>query len=308
LLYFRCISCISIRYTSKGGGFSVDEALIVIPARYHSARLDGKPLREIAGEKMIQRVARIAAAVCRYYGSALGYVVATDHGAIEAFCAEKGIPSVMTSQNCANGTERCLEALKNLEKTGVTAPGLVVNLQGDNPLCPPSLIRDLIGAWRAPAPKADVYTPCVRLSWDEYERMARGKKETPFSGTTVLVDKKGCALAFSKQMLPSVRNPGEARKNMPLSPVRRHIGLYAYTPQALERYSGLTSFYEQPCLEGLEQMRFLENGLSVRVVEASWSGKKTFGGVDSEEDIKRVEEFLAEYGEPDFDADLSRNP
>lgn len=261
---------------------------IIIPSRYDSTRLPGKPLIKIAGIEMIQRVATIAASVCRE-NSDCDYVVATDDERIIRFCNENEIPAVMTPTECQSGTERCFMTLKDRAEK----PELIVNLQGDNPLCPPQFISALIRTWRT-NPDADVYTPGVQLSWDEYDRMIDDKKTTPYSGTTVLVDKNDNALAFSKSVLPMIRNVAKAKTAMPMSPVRRHIGLYAYTYRALEKYISLEpSVYEPGYIEGLEQMRFLENGMRIKVVPVDVQGRKTTAGVDSPEDVRRVEEILA---------------
>ncbi len=265
--------------------------LIVIPARYASTRLPGKPLVRIAGVEMIKRVADIADSICRHNGDC-HYVVATDDTRITDYCASAGIPAVMTSESCRSGTERCWDAVSQQAER----PAFIINLQGDNPLCPPWVIQQLIDAWRA-CP-ADVFTPCIHLDWNEYDRLVESKKTTPYSGTTVLVDKDGYALAFSKSTIPAIRKPEKARETMEKSPVRRHVGLYAYTVSALENYFALPeSDYEKGCVEGLEQMRFLYNGLRVKMVEVDYRGRKTTSGVDSPEDVARVEAILAEYGE-----------
>lgn len=270
----------------------MDSILIVIPSRYQSSRLPGKPLVKISGVEMIARVAGIAGAICKRNGDC-DYVVATDDARIETFCTENKIPVTMTSVDCRSGTERCWETVSIRKEK----PRLIVNLQGDNPLCPPHVLQALIDAWRA-EPDVDVITPCVHLDWGEYERMQETKKTTPFSGTCVLVDKNGFALAFSKTTIPSVRNLEKAKQHLELSPVRRHIGLYAYTIDALEKYVNLEpSSYEPGYIEGLEQMRFLENGMKIKIVPVDYRGRKTTSGVDSPEDVTRVEEILREYGE-----------
>lgn len=272
----------------------MDNILIVIPARYASSRFPGKPLARIAGVEMIRRVAAIAASV-RRKNPGCDYTVATDDARILNFCAAAGLPALMTAENCRSGTERCWDAVARREKKA----DFIINLQGDNPLCPPHVIQALIDAWKTSG--ADVVTPCVRLSWSEYERLARDKTVSPYSGTTVLVDRQGFALAFSKALLPVVRDPAEAKKHMATSPVRRHIGLYAYTRAALQAYFSLPpSLGEQNYLEGLEQMRFLENGLRVKMAEVDYRGRESCSGVDSPEDIKRVERILAEFGELDL--------
>lgn len=265
--------------------------LIVIPARYASTRLPGKPLVKIAGKEMIRRVADIAESICRHNENC-SYVVATDDTRILDFCTGAGIPAVMTAESCRSGTERCWDAVSQQAEP----PAFIINLQGDNPLCPPWVIQQLIDAWKA-AP-ADVFTPCIHLDWNEYDRLVESKKTTPYSGTTVLVGKDGYAMAFSKSTIPAIRKPEKARATLPKSPVRRHVGLYSYTYSALKNYFELPeSDYELGAVEGLEQMRFLYNGLRVKMVEVDYRGRKTTSGVDSPEDIERVEAILAEYGE-----------
>jgi 3-deoxy-manno-octulosonate cytidylyltransferase (CMP-KDO synthetase) len=269
------------------------KVLIVIPARYASTRLPAKPLQLIKGKPMIQRVAEIADFVCKQ-NDACSYVVATDHPAIEDFCKSRHIEVIMTSEACRNGTERCWEAANKRDGK----PQLIINLQGDNPLCPPWILQNLIDAWMQDQ-SAAVYTPCVLLDWTACERMSETKKATPYSGTTVLTDNKSYALAFSKSMIPTIRKPEEARKANPeKSPVRRHIGLYAYTYEALGKYFSLEeSIYERGYIEGLEQMRFLYNGLKIKVVDVDYHGRETTSGVDSPEDMLRVEAIINQYGE-----------
>lgn len=270
------------------------DILIVIPARYASSRLPGKPLIKIAGIEMIKRVASIAQYIC-CKNEDCDYVVATDNELIQDFCKEQEMNVVMTSEDCQNGTERCWDAVQRLQVT----PKLIINLQGDNPLCPPWIIQDIINQWRSY--KADVYTPCVQLDWNEYDKLKKDKETTPFSGTTVLVDKKGYALAFSKNIIPAVRKEEKARQQLLLSPVRRHVGLYAYTYDTLKDYSNSDeSVYEQGYIEGLEQMRFLYNGLKIKMVDVDYRGRETAAGVDSPEDLERVELIIAKYGEFDL--------
>jgi 3-deoxy-manno-octulosonate cytidylyltransferase (CMP-KDO synthetase) len=267
------------------------DILIVIPARYDSSRLPGKPLMKIKGVEMITRVAAIASHVCEK-NTDCAYIVATDDDRIINFCNDNNINAALTSNNCRNGTERCRDLIERLS----LRPKLIVNLQGDNPLCPPWLIQDIINEWQTI--DADVYTPSVRLTWDEYDRLIASKKETPFSGTTVLEDKNGFALAFSKNVIPAIRNPKKAKEILKISPVIRHIGLYAYTYQTLMEYNrNEETLYEKNYIEGLEQMRFLYNGLKIKLVTTDYRGRETTSGVDSIEDIKRVEKIIEKYGE-----------
>lgn len=271
--------------------------LIVIPARYHSTRLPGKPLIEIRGVPMIQRVAAIAAHVCGK-NPACDYAVATDHGDIEAFCRERGIPCRMTPESCRSGSERCWEVVKNWPDR----PDFAINLQGDNPFCPPHAIQALIDAWMESAAGANaVFTPAVRLSWEALSSLEKSKANpaTKFSGTTVTVTKNGYASYFSKTIIPAIRKRDKGMEASPsASPVRQHVGLYAYAREALERYFHMEeSPYEKSWTEGLEQNRFLWNDMPVRVVDVDYRGRAITSGVDSPEDVRKAEEYLDKYGE-----------
>jgi len=301
----------------------MSDVLIVIPARYASTRLPGKPLMKIAGVEMLKRVAQIADYVSRKLENC-AYVIATDDERIEAFCRQEGMPSVMTSESCQSGTERCWDAVQSMKKQGVE-PKFIVNLQGDNPLCPPWFLERLILDWQSqqtqlaasqiavsnaaqasaeldtlqaqstPVSK-QVFTPFVHLSWDELDVLREAKKVTPYSGTTVQINKHDYALTFSKIILPAMRKEEKLRQTLAKPPVRRHIGLYAYTYDALEAYFNLApSPYEDP--EGLEQMRFLEHDIPVKMVEVDYQGRIGMSGVDSPEDIERAEAVIAKCGE-----------
>jgi 3-deoxy-manno-octulosonate cytidylyltransferase (CMP-KDO synthetase) len=267
------------------------DILIVIPARYDSSRLPGKPLVKIKGVEMIKRVAAIADYVCEKNADC-SYTVATDDDRIMDFCNDNNIKAILTSKDCRNGTERCRDAVERLK----LSPKLIINLQGDNPLCPPWVVQDIIDEWQKV--EADVYTPAVHLSWDEYDKLIASKRETPFSGTTVVEDKNGFALAFSKNVIPAIRNPEKARETLKISPVIRHIGLYAYAWKTLKEYNdNEESPYEKNCIEGLEQMRFLYNGYKIKLVATDYRGRETTSGVDSIEDVKRVEEIIEKFGD-----------
>lgn len=263
---------------------------IIIPARYGSTRLPGKPLKQIAGKEMILRVAMIAKSVCDSRNDC-AYAVATDDSRIVNFCEANQVPIVMTSDDCQSGTERSWDALKSLD----FRPELVVNLQGDNPLCPPWFIEELIDAWEADQ-NAKVLTPYIQLSWENLDKLKEAKKVTPYSGTSVIVDKESYALAFSKNIIPAIRKEEALRAKSDESPIKRHIGLYAYTYSALKDYFSLPkSPYED--LEGLEQMRFLHNNVPVKMVKVDYRGYGSMSGVDSPEDIIRAEEMIKKHGE-----------
>ena len=272
-----------------------ESILIVIPARYSSTRLPGKPLIKIAGTEMIKRVANIAAFISGKYDNCK-YVVATDDARILEFCQQQQIPALMTSPDCQSGTERCFDAAQQVEDK----PSFVLNLQGDNPLCPPWFLESIIEAWKVDK-TGQVFTPFVQLTWEELDRFYEAKKITPFSGTTVQVDENGYAVTFSKLPLPAIRKKEKLMQQLPLSPVRRHIGLYAYTFDALANYFQLSpGQYEEP--EGLEQMRFIEHRVPVKMVQVDYRGMKGMSGVDSIEDVGRAEAIIAEFGEFKFES------
>ncbi|CAH9060402.1 3-deoxy-manno-octulosonate cytidylyltransferase [Pseudoalteromonas holothuriae] len=269
------------------------KTLIVIPARYGSTRLPGKPLIKIAGREMLLRVADMA----RYVSTSqqgCDYVVATDDERIMQLCQQHNVPCMMTSEQCSSGTERCFDVLKQLTEK----PDFIVNLQGDNPFCPPWFISELIQSWRN-SEVGEVFTPYVELTWQELDDLRAVKQITPFSGTTVQTNHEQLALTFSKNIIPAIRKEASMRQATTLSPVKRHIGLYGYTASALEAYFTLPESVYESC-EGLEQMRFLENSLAVKMVPVSYQGHTGMSGVDSPEDIKRAEAIIARDGEYDL--------
>lgn len=261
--------------------------LIVVPARYGSTRFPGKPLKLIAGRSMVSRVAGIASEAASLMGDA-NYVVATDDTRILDHCVAEGLRVIMTPADVATGTDRALAAVEALG----TSPDVVVNLQGDAPFTPPEMVAAL---GRAVAMgEDDVATPVVRLSWQALDDMRHHKQSAPFSGTCCISDTSGRAIWFSKMILPGMRNEEALRKSAMLSPVLRHIGLYAYRLEALRRFASLPeSHYE--ALEGLEQLRMLENGMRIRVVEVE-EPEVNIGGVDTEQDLELAERLLLEKG------------
>jgi len=267
--------------------------LIIIPARYGSARLPAKPLQKINGKEMILRVAEIAHEICKQ-DSSCRYVIATDHADIECFCVNNNLPVIMTSVSCKNGTERCWEVVKMQKEK----PQLIINLQGDNPLCPPSILWQLIDTWKQNSIAA-VYTPYIYLDWAEYHKFLEVKKVTPFSGTFVLLDHQNYAMFFSKNIIPAIRKIDEAKKVYPdKSPVCLHIGIYAYTYDTLEKYMALEeTVCEKSFIEGLEQLRFLYNGFKIKMIEVDYQNIDAISGIDSPEDITRVEAFITQNGE-----------
>lgn len=264
------------------------QTLIVIPARYGSTRLPGKPLAMIAGETMISRVAGTAKRAALMLEDA-ALVVATDDRRILEHCSDIGIDAVMTDPDLASGSDRALAATEALG----LRPELVVNLQGDAPFTPPSHIVAIVEALRKS--EADAATPYIRLGWQALDQLRSHKLKTPFSGTTLVTDSSGRALWFSKTILPAIRAEAELRKSQPLSPVCQHIGLYGFRFEALRAYCALPEGrYEK--LEGLEQLRLIENGFRIQAVEVQ-PGPVAIPGIDTAEDIALAERLFSAPGE-----------
>lgn len=266
------------------------KTLIVVPARYASTRLPGKPLALIAGRSMVARVAGLARRAAAEIEDA-AYVVATDDTRILEHCRDAGIPVVMTDPDLPSGSDRALAAAKGLG----AQPEFVINLQGDAPFTPAAHVVAIVNALAASG--TDAATPYIRLSWDALDRLRAHKLETPFSGTTLVTDPAGRAIWFSKIILPAMRKEAELRKLNTVSPVCQHIGLYGFRLDALKRYCALPeSRYER--LEGLEQLRLIENGLTIQAVEVQ-PGKIAIPGIDTAEDVALAERLVAEHGDPD---------
>ena len=266
-------------------------ALIVVPARYGSSRLPGKPLLPINGRTLLERtvdVARVAAAA----EATTDVVVATDDARIAAHAAEIGVRSVMTDTSIASGTGRALAAADLTHPR----PDIVVNRPGDAPFTPPAAVARLIAALRAPGGTCDMATPVVPLDWEALDAMRAAMAVTPFSGTTCIVTPDGRALWFSKSILPAMRDEAGFRARGAPCPVLRHVGLYAYRYAAIARFEALgVSRYE--ALEGLEQLRMLEAGLVVQAVEIA-PPRLSMSGIDSPEDLARAEALIAAHGDP----------
>jgi 3-deoxy-manno-octulosonate cytidylyltransferase (CMP-KDO synthetase) len=259
--------------------------VILIPARYQSTRYPGKPLVEIRGsggvaKPLIQRSVEAA----RRIAGVQGVYVTTDDERIADACSRFGVGVLMTAPECRNGSERCAEAVRQLH-----APDLVVNFQGDALLTPPGFVEALIERMRSD--DADVATPAMRLRSEEVRGLQAEEAAGRVGGTTVVTDNRGRALYFSKRLIPHL--PARALET-PLSPVRLHVGVYAYRPVALETYAQ-TPPSELELLEGLEQLRFLANGTSVAVVDVE-PPQFALRELNNPEDLGPIEQALAEAG------------
>ena len=263
--------------------------LIVIPARYASSRYPGKPLVTLRGaggepKSLIRRSWDAAMQV----NSVDQVVVATDDDRIADASREFGAEVVLTSEACQNGTERCAEALQNIAGDF----DIVVNLQGDAPLTPAWFVEDLVAGLHA-NPDADVATPVLRTDGGMLNDLLQDRREDRVGGTTAVFGADNNALYFSKEVIPFT---GQRFKADDMTPVFHHVGVYAYRPSALQAYAGWPiGPLEQ--LEGLEQLRFLERGVSMLCVEVQAKGRQ-FWELNNPEDVPRIETMLQKMGHP----------
>ena len=242
---------------------------VVIPARYASTRLPGKPLLDIAGKPMIAHVCERA-----LEADAEQVVVATDDQRIFDTVTALGLQAVMTDPNHQSGTERIAEVAAQL---GWADSDIVVNLQGDEPLIPPSYIRDVAKALAGQS-QAGIATLAAKI--EEADEIFNP------NAVKVVLDKNGYALYFSRAPMPWNRASFPDHHQVENSPMPhlRHIGMYAYTVGFLQRYCGWSASPLE-AIESLEQLRILWHGekVLVNIVEQTPEA-----GVDTEEDLWRV--------------------
>lgn len=239
------------------------KAVAVIPARYASTRLPGKPLLDICGKPLILRVWEV---VSRTRGLD-AVVVATDDARIADTVEAFGGKVCMTSPDCRSGSDRVREVAASL------AADVYVNVQGDEPLLDPSAIETLLAVFTRDE-SVQVATLCSRIN----EEQARSPHQVK-----VVRDHAGNALYFSRAPLPFVRDAAESAVFL------GHIGMYAYRADALRGFASLPpSPLEQA--EKLEQLRFLQAGIPIRVLEVPPMG----AGVDTPEDLERVRALVRE--------------
>ena len=240
-------------------------SVILIPARHGSSRYPGKPLVELKGAQGASKplILRSVDAARRVAGIS-GVFVTTDDERIADICTRYGVGVIMTSPDCRNGTERCVEAVRQLHQVD-----LVINFQGD----------------------ALIATPALRLPSDEARTLKAEEAVGRVGGTSVVSDANGRALYFSKRLIPYL--PAGALDG-DLSPVRLHVGVYAYRPAALELYAS-SAPSELEMLEGLEQLRFLDLGVPVAVVEVP-PPPFALRELNNPEDVAPIEQALREAG------------
>ena len=236
------------------------KVLCVIPARFASTRLPGKPLKDIAGKPMVVRVYERASQA----GLVDETLVATDDERIKDAVEAAGGRAMLTRADHATGTDRLAEVAEAYPQVD-----LIVNVQGDEPLIEPGLIDQLAGLF--------ANEPDLKMATVKTEMKDEAEQKNP-NNVKVVCDKAGYALYFSRSLMPYPRKGG--------CPVYKHIGIYAYRRDFLLHYAKMEPTPLEQA-ESLEQLRALENGYRIKVVET----KAKFVGVDTVEDLERVNEI-----------------
>jgi 3-deoxy-manno-octulosonate cytidylyltransferase (CMP-KDO synthetase) len=236
----------------------------VVPARLGSTRLSRKVLRLIAGRPMVERVWRAASES----GLMDPVVVATDSDEVADICREREVPVMMTSPDCASGSDRVREVATRLDAD------IYVNIQGDEPTLTPAFFPPLLALFDRP--EVQVATLAVRCPPEDIA--------SP-NAVKVLTALDGKALYFSRATIPFDRD------GTGFAGYRKHLGIYAYRKAALERFAALPQGWLER-VERLEQLRMLENGMDIYVAAAP---ADTIG-VDTEEDLARAEALLLKRG------------
>jgi 3-deoxy-manno-octulosonate cytidylyltransferase (CMP-KDO synthetase) len=250
---------------------------VLVPARYASSRLPGKPLADLGGKPMVVRVAERARA-----SGAVRVVVATDDARIEAAAHAHGVDAILTRADHASGTDRLAEAATQL---GLADDEIVVNVQGDEPLLDPALMRR-VAATLGASRDASIATACHPIA-DICEAFNPNVVK-------VVLDSRRHALYFSRAPIPWARGDFSAQppKLPPQLPIYRHYGLYAYRVAFLRAFPALAPAPTE-AFEALEQLRALHHGYRIVVDIAEGAPSP---GIDTPEDLaraRRLPEFAA---------------
>lgn len=245
---------------------------VIIPARFASSRLPGKPLLDIAGKPMIQHVFERAKE-----SQASEVLIATDNEQIMHVAREFGADVCLTRADHPSGTDRLAEVVS---KRGFSDNDIIINVQGDEPCLPASLINQVANDLLQ-HPDADIATL--------YSQINQEKQVFDSNVVKVVMDNLGYALYFSRAPIPWMRDHFDQQSTLPPKlPHYRHIGLYGYRASFLKHYSELS-----PCIlekeESLEQLRALHHGKKIHLSAAEISPGH---GVDTEEDLQEVRKLL----------------
>lgn len=246
---------------------------VIIPARYASTRFPGKPLADLGGKPMVVRVAERARA-----SGAADVVVATDHARIAEAVEDHGFSAVMTRKGHASGTDRIAEVVA---RRRYPAARIVVNVQGDEPLIAPQLIRD-VAASLARHPAAQMATACHPIR--------KAAELVNPNVVKVVIDRAGYALYFSRAVIPYARDAyARGIKRIPRGlPVYRHLGIYAYRAAFLRTFTRLEPVAIERA-EALEQLRALAHGHRIAVAITRHAPHQ---GIDTPADLRRARRAL----------------
>jgi len=250
--------------------------IVVIPARYQSTRLPAKPLADILGKTMVERVALQA-----LKSGASRVIVATDDQRIaDALTSVANIEVCMTSADHESGTDRLAEVCEQYQ---FSDDDIIVNVQGDEPLIPPAVITQVADNL-SDNREASVATLSAPIT--EFDDVFN------INAVKVVTDKNGLALYFSRATIPWDRDnfteQNQAQKNVDKSNLQRHIGIYAYRVNFLKAYAQL-AVSPLESIEKLEQLRVLWHGYKIHVQQAV---EVPPAGVDTAEDLQRVINYL----------------
>jgi 3-deoxy-manno-octulosonate cytidylyltransferase (CMP-KDO synthetase) len=254
--------------------------VIVIPARYASSRFPGKPLAVVGGKTAILwtlQAAQEIPGIDEVY-------VATDDERIEAVIKAADGKVLMTPQSCRNGTERVASAGMQL---GLEDEDIIVNLQGDSLITPAWFITELVAGLQQTS-SASMTTPALRCDKESYLRFVEDRRHGRVGGTTVVFDSNHRAMYFSKEVLPYLPNTEAFEQTA----VFHHVGLYAYRMKVLKEYAAM-QIGPLERSEQLEQLRFMENGRSVHIVEVESHGHQ-FWELNNPADVTIIERMIAD--------------
>jgi len=245
--------------------------LAIIPARYGSTRLEGKPLADICGKPMIQHVyEQVKKAISDVY-------IATDDSRIESAVKTFGGNVVMTSVDHNSGTNRCLEAYNNINGKTNTDFDVVVNVQGDEPMIAPEQIKELMSCFENP--KTEIATLVTKVT--EAEEL--NSKTSAF----VINDVNMRAIYFSRTPIPAVKGLDKSDW-FGKTDYFKHIGMYAYKPKTLDVIANLSQS-KLELVEGLEQNRWIENGYPIHVAITEFDSIS----VDTPEDLENIRKIMS---------------
>jgi 3-deoxy-manno-octulosonate cytidylyltransferase (CMP-KDO synthetase) len=242
----------------------------IIPARYASTRYPGKPLINIKGKSMIQRVYEQVKK-----SSLQKVVVATDDQRIYDHVTTFGGEAVMTGTHHASGTDRCFDALKQVNEKF----DYVINIQGDEPLINPEQINELIDVLKP----GDVELATQMIKVNDYETLFN------MGEAKIVLNKHSEALYFSRSVIPFIKNIDKKEWHLHHN-YYRHVGMYAYRTDVLQTITELpVSLLEKA--ESLEQLRWLENGFKIKCVETEFESHC----IDTPEDVEKLLKLISDY-------------